>query len=57
MLELITIIGVRVVVERNEKTFDAEMNASMNVCKNFPDKKTDLQNNFQYIIQYGTILG
>ena len=38
MLELIT-IGVRVVVERNDKTFDAEMNALMNVWKNVPDEK------------------
>ena len=38
MLELIT-IGVRVVVERNYKTLDAEMNALMNVWKNVPDEK------------------
>ena len=50
-------IGVWVVVERNDKTFDAKINALMKVWKNVPEKKTDLQNDLKHIIQYGTILG
>ena len=32
-------IEVRVVVERNDKTFDAKKNALMNVLKNVPEEK------------------
>ena len=32
-------IGVRVVVERNDKTFDAKINASMNFWKHVPEEK------------------
>ena len=53
-------IGVRVVVERNDKTFDAKINALMNVLKNVPEEKKRIyktNNDLQHIIQYGTILG
>ena len=37
-------------VERNDKTFDAKINALMNVWKNVPDgKKTDLQNDLHIL--------
>ena len=44
-------IGVRVVVERNDKTFDEKINALMNVWKNVPkEKKRMYKNDLQHII-------
>ena len=56
---LVDTIGVRVVVERNDKTFDGKMNALMKVWKNVPDEKNGFtkQSSAYYSIWNYTRLG